>query len=396
MRILAAAEDSGSLKEIICSKGTDTSSQTATQPEKISTFDEQGIRSHIQKFAVVPTSQGDVVVACRAHGNISFYKTNEVYDLINTATGALNADSKENDKFIALNYAFGMIITASEQGKITIIDPESIYDNIVSVEVALKSPLSAFTPHPEQEGVFAYGGKENDVKIVRLYDKYPLNGLKMEQIFQAKNVKNDKLDLRVPIWVTNILFINLAKHTESSWEFITTTRYGQVRKYDTVHGRKPTMDKKLSEKPLVQVAKTLNGSEIICADTHAMTALFHLEKGTLVGKYKGSVGAVQSLYSYLSGKEALLVTGALDRYVRVFNIDTREQVAKVYIGSKVSAVWLLDDSLDDVQRVEEDDQKKRKKKVRKSQREAEKEDPDKVWEDLDELEGKTKKRKTAV
>lgn len=401
MKLLVAAEDSGSFKEIVCAKGTDTSSPTAPQPEKISTFDEQGIRSHIQKMIVVPTSKGDLVIAARANGTVSFYNCEETYDLLNTATDALVKNSEDKDQFISLTHSFGVVVAASEQGRITIIDPESVYTKVKSVDIVVKAPLSAFVPHPAQKGVFAYGGKENDVKIARLFKKSAFKDLKFEQLFQGKNVKNDKLDLRVPIWITSVLFINLDKHTVSSWEFITTTRYGQVRKYDTTHGKKPIMDKKLSDKPLVQLAKTRNESEIICADTHALTALFHVDKGTLVAKYKGSVGAVQGMYSHIQGSgEPLLVTGALDRYVRVFNIDTREQVAKVYIGSKVSSVWLLDNSTGEVDAPktdESDDKKKKKKKLRKSQREAERENPDKVWEELDDLEeGTKKKRKTTA
>lgn len=392
MRILAAAEDSGSFKEIVCSTGTDTSSQSAPQPESVKVFDGQGIRSHIQKLIVVPSSEGDLVVAARAGGAISFYATNDEYNLLNTVPNVFT----EKDHFISLIYAHGVVVAASNEGQIVLVDPESVSGELKSVTTTVKGPLSAFVSHPEQTGVFAFGGKENDVKIVRLYTEKPMAGVKAEQLFQAKNVKNDKLDLRVPVWVTNVVFVNLKTHSPTSWEFITTTGYGQVRKYDTTHGRKPVMDKKISDKPFAQVARTLNESEIICADTHALTALFHVEKGTLLAKYKGSVGAVQGLYSHLTGKTPLLVTGALDRYVRVFDIDSREQVAKVFVGSKVSSVWLLDaspgqlpPSLD-----ADDGQKKRKKKVvRRSQREAEKENPDRVWDELDELETKVKKQK---
>lgn len=397
MKLIATAEDSGGFKEIVCVKGTDTSSQTAPQPEKISSFDEQGIRCHIQKLIVVPTRQGDVVVAARANGTISLYEINDTYDLINTATDGLVDDSKDKDRFVGLIFVSGYIFAASEQGRITIIDPESIRDNLSVASCSLKAPLSAFVGHPTQRGVFAYGGKENDVKIVRLFKESPFEDVKPEQLFQGKNVKNDKLDLRVPIWITNIVFINTDKDTEHSWNFITTTGYGQVRKYDTSHGRKPIMDKKLSDKPLKQVALTSNDSEVICSDTNATTALFHVEKGTLLAKYKGSVGAVQGLHSYIADDEQLLVTGALDRYVRVFDINTREQVAKVFVGSKVTSVWLLDTSSgQNVPNEDNNDEqmKKKKRPLRRSEKEAQKEDPDQVWEELEQLEKETKKRKT--
>jgi len=414
MRILASADDNGSLKgmmnftcpftssiltkmlEIVCPRGTDTSSQTAPQPEKIEIFNDEGLRNRVQKLIVVTIKGEQVVVTARANGQIKFYKS-ETYELINSVSNALETSTK--DQFISLIFAFDVIYTASEQGKITAIDIKTISNEKISTQTTtVKGPLSAFVSHPRQEGLFAFGGKENDVKLVRLYEKgssiFKDNKVDSRILFQGKNVKNDRLDLRVPIWITNILFIDLDEHTESTWYFITTTGYGQVRKYDTSHGRKPVLDKKLSDKPLIRVAITPKEDEIICADTHNITALFNTEKGSLIAKYKGSVGAVQSLYSHLTGKNGLLVSGALDRYVRVFDINTREQVAKIYVGSKISAVWLLDDQNTDAEDIKAKEEQKAKK-TRKKAAPEEEENEDEVWDQLNQLEKKTtKKRKT--
>lgn len=309
-------------------------------------------------------------------------------------------ETSVKDQFVSLIESFGKVYTASEQGVITVIDLKTVLeDHITSKSTKVKAPLSTFIAHPRQDGVFAFGGKENDVRIIRFYkegsDIFENGEIKAETLFQGKNVKNDKLDLRVPIWITNILFIKLEDHTEKSWHLITTTGHGQVRKYDTSHGRKPISDKKLSDKPLVRVATTPKEDEIICADTQVTTALFNIDKGILVAKYKGSVGAVEALYSYTKGNEALLVAGALDRYVRVFDINTREQVAKVYVGSKISSVWLLsaENTAEEDKKVEEQESLKKSKKSRKTF--DENEDEDTVWNQLEELEKKTtKKRKT--
>lgn len=350
----------------------------------------------MQRLLVIKAEEEEIIVAARANGHVHFYKS-ETYEPISSISEGLETSTK--DQFISLIYTFGAVFAASEQGKVTAIDIKTIHkDAITTKTTSVKGPLSTFVSHPTQEGIFAFGGKENDVKIVKLYEKganlFGKEELKPEILFQGKNVKNDKLDLRVPIWITNILFVKISEHTEQSWKFITTTGYGQVRRYDTSHGRKPVLDKKVSEKPLVRVVNTLKEDEIICADTHVTTALFNIEKGILIAKFKGSVGAVEALYSHLRGKGGLLVTGALDRYVRVFDINTREQVAKVYVGSKISAVWLLteEDTEAEVKQKEEDP--KRIKKMRKKAIEAENEDEDEVWNKLDELENKaTKKRR---
>lgn len=375
MKLLAAADDNGSLKELVCVRGTDTSVQSAPQPDKIEIFHPQGIRKRILKFISVELNKEKYLIALRLNGDISIYKANESYDLINTLTDNL---MDEDDKFVSIIEKFNIIIAITEKGKLTLIDLDSILsEKVITTTTTIKGPITAFIPHPEQKGIYAYGGKENEIKIIKLFDSEVFNTeLKYEILFQAKNVKHDKLQLRVPVWISNILFIELSKHTEKSWLFITTTRYGQVRKYDTSHGKRPIYDKKLSDKPLLCMTSTSIENEIICSDNHSTTALFNINKGILVAKFKGSVGAIQDLSSYLTTNENLLITGGLDRYIRVFDINTRKQVIKVFMGSQISKVYLLDPV--DVEKEQETTETK--KKVKKSKITDEEEDE--FWETL--------------
>jgi len=64
----------------------------------------------------------------------------------------------------------------------------------------------------------ATGGKENDLKV------WDLQGAdRTVPLFQARNVKNTKLDLRVPITINDIHFLN-AEGTR----LVTGTAYHQV------------------------------------------------------------------------------------------------------------------------------------------------------------------------
>ncbi|KAH3679633.1 hypothetical protein WICMUC_000865 [Wickerhamomyces mucosus] len=387
MRILASTDDSGGFK--------DTSSQTAPQPKEIKQFNEQGLKNRIQKLIVHNRSTKKIVITARANGDINFYDLNNEYGLINTINNGLK-DIK--DQYIALFVINGLIISVSQQGKLLIIDESTIFDkSINSTNFEIKGPISSFIPHPKHFGIFAYGGDENDVKIIKLFEKSSTskeiisNKIDSKILFQGKNVKNDKLDLRVKIWITGIIFINLDNHTDSKWEFLTTTKYGQIRRYNTSHGRKPILDKKISENPILNIASTSNEGEIICSDNKTTTALFNASKGNLIAKYKGAVGAVQDLYTDIGAN--LLITGGLDRYVRVFNIETRETIGKIFVGSKISQVWLLDDEKVEIEQpIDEKEQKiaAKKKKLREIE---ENEDEDEVWNQLDQLETKSKKRK---
>lgn len=100
--------------------------------------------------------------------------------------------------------------------------------------------------HPTQTHIFAIGGKERDLAI---YDIKAIAKSKKELedinaagpnkntslhkkkssrnvglIFQAKNVKNDFLDLQQPIWIHDLQFMN-----KEATKVAVATHYHQVR-----------------------------------------------------------------------------------------------------------------------------------------------------------------------
>ena len=77
--------------------------------------------------------------------------------------------------------------------------------------------------HATRPHLFATGGNENDLKV---YDAEVLMKEKDEKkalVFQAKNVKNDMLDLRVKVWIHDLHFLN-----EEGTRIVTATHYHQV------------------------------------------------------------------------------------------------------------------------------------------------------------------------
>lgn len=431
MRILAATDDAGSFKEVVCAKGTDTSIPASKQPKSIKQFHPQGLKNRIQKLCVVDKKK--LLILARCNGQINFHglekkegqeegQEEDEYPLINTVTLPLEPTK---DKFVNLFVLENeeLCFAVSELGKVYIIDLTSVKEKdeeqeIKYITTEVKGPVSTFIPHPEQFGIFAYGGKENDVKIIRLMNEedakslFPKNQTKKNKnknktktkkneqeislsetpLYEAKNVKNDKLDLRVPIHPSKLQFINLATHTSTSWQLLSVTRYGHVRFYDTTHGRKPKSSHTLTNRPILNVGLLNESNEIICSDDHTMTATFDFTNGKLMGKFKGAVGAVQGVHL----SEGLLCTGGLDRYVRVFDVESRETVAKCFVGSKISEVLILDgedlEEEDEPEQVE--DGKKKSNKKKRALEEAEAEDEDEVWNQLEALEKKTSDKKS--
>ena len=84
-----------------------------------------------------------------------------------------------------------------------------------------------------------------------------------------------------------------------------------------------------------------------------------------MGKFTGgNTGATFGVHIY----ERIVAFAGLDRYLRVFDLESREILAKVYLGVEVSALLILDD--EDT----EDEETKNAK---------EEEDDEELWNQLD-------------
>lgn len=338
MKFLVAADDLGLVKRVVCERGTDTSKQTSAQPV-IETYAADGLARHVEEMVrvamVTPDALRDVVVAARAGGLLA------VYDAVDFEELHRYAVAGPKDVFVAVVAVAGGVVACTSQGSLFGVDLDGGRFGKLPVEVVLPGgDVLVLVKHPDSDGVFAYGGKENDVRVVLVGGGAGLFGesAAVATLFQGKNVKNDKLDLRVPVWVLGIIFRNsLAQLLESTrWQFITLTRHGQIREYDSDHGRRPVRDHKVSDKPLITLRATADADQVVCSDTHTMTGVFSVLAGKLVAKYPGAVGSVQAV-QVVAG---LVAAAGLDRYVRVYDVALRVMVAKVYVGLKISAVWV--------------------------------------------------------
>ena len=100
-------------------------------------------------------------------------------------------------------------------------DEESREKHLVSLKI--EKALQRMRQVPLNINQVATGGKEHDLQI---WDLTRLDG---GPIFRAKNVPHDNLELRVPIWLTDVCFPD----NQSSNQVAVVSRYGHIRLYDT-------------------------------------------------------------------------------------------------------------------------------------------------------------------
>uniref|UniRef100_A0A8C9KPJ3 WD repeat-containing protein 74 n=1 Tax=Panthera tigris altaica TaxID=74533 RepID=A0A8C9KPJ3_PANTA len=209
--------------------------------------------------------------------------------------------------FRGLAQVDGTLITCVDSGIVRVWrnnDKEASSDPLL--ELSVGPGVCRMRQDPARPHVVATGGKENALKV------WDLQGSE-EPVFRAKNVRNDWLDLRVPIWDQDIQFL------PESQKLVTCTGYHQVRVYDPASPqRRPVLEATYGEYPLTAMTLTPGGNSVIVGNTHGQLAEIDLRQGRLLGCLKGLAGSVRGLQCHPS--KPLLASCGLDRVLRVHRI----------------------------------------------------------------------------
>lgn len=412
MRFFASADETGNIKEVVCGKGIDTSVKDGEKPQLVQNLLQPSDLTNVKnRITHLVTFNSEYIVTLRLGGYVTIYEddnSNELpeenYKLLHTYKLPVDLADKpialiklEDSDVVIVAYELSSAFFILLNGGKFDIEPKKF--DIPSRVEGQSLTLTAFVHNPYSRGVFACGGKDNDLQILKLFEKgkkfspkdfKSTASWKLEVLFQAENVEPDHLDLEVPIWISAILFCKDAP--KKGFKLVTATRHGHIRKYNTKEDTEPTDSYKVCEKPIVTLTfATEEQDEIIITDTHTHVVRLSLTKvdskahrivlasaGTfykpslkLLGKYSegGNTGAIHGVD--VAFTKRIVAFGGLDRYLRVYNVQTRAMVAKVYLGTQISALVILDSSDGS-----EDEEKKR-------EAEAEKEDED-FWNHLDE------------
>ncbi|KAI1319341.1 WD repeat-containing protein 74 [Mortierella claussenii] len=221
------------------------------------------------------------------------------------------------------------------------------------------------------------------------------------QLFKAKNVKNDHLDLRVPVWNTDFQF--LSQYDTS--RLAVGTRNHQIRVYDIKNGaRRPVVDAEVGDMPVVALTNGKDASEVVFSDTVTNVYSVDTLTGEILGQYKGFTGVATALATFVpfEGESTTthLVSVALDRCLRVHEMTkTRKLLHKVYLKQRMTAVVVGEYT--PAEPTEEDEESTNNKKGKKAGDEDDDENDDDLWESMGKLEDRkksssSKKRKTTA
>ncbi|XP_067877854.1 WD repeat-containing protein 74 isoform X2 [Heterodontus francisci] len=227
---------------------------------------------------------------------------------------------KEEGPLRGLAVCDGSLITCAESGLLKVWK-EGSADH---TEVPVGRGVCRMRQDPERMERVATGGKENELKV------WDLQRLQ-QPVFNAKNVRNNWLDLRVPVWVRDMQFV------PGSEKIVTCTSYCQVRLYDpSTPQRRPVLEMTYDEYPLTALSLTSDANAVVVGNTRGQMAVMDLRKGRLLKCLKGQAGSIRGLQCHPS--LPLVASCSLDRFLRVHNTDTKALLHKVYLKSRLNCL----------------------------------------------------------
>lgn len=166
------------------------------------------------------------------------------------------------------------------------------------------------------------GGKENPLKI------FDLETLK--STFVAKNIPNDKLELRVPIWVSDLTFL-------TPTDIATSSRYDNVCLYDTRTQRRPITRLEYPDSAYGCITTTYRDKQIAIGGGKGLLQVIDLRNpGTILHKYKGAVGAITDVQC--DPKLPYLFSCGYDRKLRIHDLLKPKLIAEVYLKTQLNCL----------------------------------------------------------
>ncbi|GMT11054.1 hypothetical protein PFISCL1PPCAC_2351, partial [Pristionchus fissidentatus] len=215
------------------------------------------------------------------------------------------------------------ILTANEKGTVELWEKSGEQKASVSI-----GDGDLLTMGVNEEGTIAVSGKRI---LLRTLDPATL-----KETWKSKNVRNDWLDLEVPIWDMQ------AKFMHDGHCIVTSTGTHEIRYYDPRAQKKPVKRMEWQEEPITALAVSQTSDwTVIAGNTKGEMAQFDLRKMLPNAKFKGQAGSVRCIQSHSSAP--LIASCGIDRFVRVHDVNTRKMVHKVYCKARLNTLLLRDD-----------------------------------------------------
>uniref|UniRef100_A0A8C4JU57 WD repeat domain 74 n=1 Tax=Dromaius novaehollandiae TaxID=8790 RepID=A0A8C4JU57_DRONO len=206
------------------------------------------------------------------------------------------------------------LITCVESGLLKVWREDDA-ENVSVLELQAGAGLCRMRQDPARPQRVATGGRDNGLKVWDLQRP-------QEPLFRAKNVRNDWLNLHVPIWDRDLQFL------PGSDKIVTCTGHHQVRLYDpSSPQRRPVLETTFGEHPLTTLSLAPGANSVVVGSARGDLAVIDLRQGRLLRCLKGVAGGVRGLQCH--PHRPLVASCGLDRFLRVHGLGDKRPQHKV-------------------------------------------------------------------
>eukprot|EP01100_Stratorugosa_tubuloviscum_P002144 TRINITY_DN148_c0_g2_i1.p1 TRINITY_DN148_c0_g2~~TRINITY_DN148_c0_g2_i1.p1 ORF type:complete len:463 (-),score=189.88 TRINITY_DN148_c0_g2_i1:37-1425(-) len=169
----------------------------------------------------------------------------------------------------------------------------------------------------------ALGGKGSDLQIWSMENK--------KCIWKAKNVPNNRLNLPVPIHITDLAYIP----NESS-KIVVSTGNSEIRLYDIKAQHRPVHRMKISKFLLNKICVSNCGRFVIFSDVTGVLQRIDLRNYQVVQGYKLNSGTVKDIAIHPTLPK-IAVCG-YSRFLNIYNFDNPKPISSIYLKQKCTSL----------------------------------------------------------
>jgi len=294
------------------------------------------VQSRTNSISAVVSAGKKSVLTVKLSGEIEHYNIDVQDDstqLILEKSARTDVVNPTGMKRIIQNGSYcDKMLLYNAQGSVSVYDTKAIKSskaNLVNFDV--KGPLSVAAMC--NNGGVLFGGKENDAKLYSIETQ--------KQIWAAKNVSQDSLHLRVPVWITCMSFQNPLRDSfeGDSSVFYTGTAYRHVRMYDMKAGQQPTASLEIGPDFRVSAIQPAQGGDsdrlLYVADTSGSLTQWDLRTQRRVHTLKGAAGSIREMALSEDGQQLACV--GLDRFLRVYDTSSNKLTNSIYLKNRLNA-----------------------------------------------------------
>jgi len=155
-------------------------------------------------------------------------------------------------------------------------------------------------------------------------------------IYKAKPILNTRLNIPVPEDNRSIAFLGPDR-------VVVGTALGALNVFDISSAEKAIITRQVFEKgtAIRALYKTGNNDQVILVDAQNVIELYDVARGRGLGRFPGHEGSILCVALARWKQRNLLITGSHDRYMRIFDFNTRKLLFKQYLKQVPRALHVL-------------------------------------------------------